>query len=172
MGKRIGGLLLVLALVAASPAFARSSGRGWQSGARGFSSYGHRHFHGGRSGHDRFHHRFHGDRFRDRVFLGFGPGFGEWYGYDPFWSGYYGFPGAWYGYGPYALGPYAWYDEEFMDGSPYAWGEPDVYVQQVPSTTSSSARPGFWYYCASAREYYPKVGTCAEPWIAVPPRPQ
>lgn len=169
MGKRIGGLLLLLVLAAASPAFAHGGGRGWQSGARGFSPHGHRQFRADRFGHDRFHHHFHGERFRDRVFLGFGPGFGGWYGYDPFWS-YYGYPDPWYGYGPYALRPYAWYDDGFVDGSPYDWSEPDLYVQRTPSTASSSARPGFWYYCPSARDYYPKVGACAEPWIAVPPR--
>lgn len=165
MGKRVAGLLFVVALVA-SPALARGGGRGWQSGVRG--SHEHRHIHGERFGHGSHHHRFHGDR--DRAFLGFGPGFGGWYGYDPFWYGGYGLADPWYGYGPYALRPYAWYDEGFVDGSTYAWSEPDVYVQRAPSTPSTTARPGFWYYCASAGEYYPKVGACAEPWIAVPPR--
>lgn len=34
----------------------------------------------------------------------------------------------------------------------------------APAPTSS------WYYCASAKAYYPTVPTCAEPWVKVPPR--
>lgn len=30
----------------------------------------------------------------------------------------------------------------------------------------------YWYYCQSARAYYPTVPGCPEPWIKVPPRAQ
>ena len=30
----------------------------------------------------------------------------------------------------------------------------------------------YWYYCPSARAYYPTVRTCPEPWVKVPPRAQ
>ena len=30
----------------------------------------------------------------------------------------------------------------------------------------------YWYYCSSARAYYPTAPTCPEPWIKVPPRTQ
>ena len=30
----------------------------------------------------------------------------------------------------------------------------------------------YWYYCSSARAYYPRVPTCPEPWVKVPPRTQ
>lgn len=30
----------------------------------------------------------------------------------------------------------------------------------------------YWYYCSSARAYYPTVSTCPEDWIRVPPRSQ
>ena len=30
----------------------------------------------------------------------------------------------------------------------------------------------YWYYCPSARAYYPTAPTCPEPWIKVPPRAQ
>ena len=33
-------------------------------------------------------------------------------------------------------------------------------------------RESYWYYCPSARAYYPTVPACPEPWIEVPPRPQ
>ena len=53
--------------------------------------------------------------------------------------------------------------------------EPPVYIQQQPAPaepqTSQAAPPaGYWYYCESAREYYPRVPTCPEAWIKVPPR--
>jgi hypothetical protein len=30
----------------------------------------------------------------------------------------------------------------------------------------------YWYYCPSARAYYPTAPACPEPWIKVPPRSQ
>jgi hypothetical protein len=65
--------------------------------------------------------------------------------------------------------------------------QPPVYVQQPPAaapppppppppppaaTTPSapSAHEGSWYYCASAKAYYPTAPSCPEPWIKVPPR--
>jgi hypothetical protein len=30
----------------------------------------------------------------------------------------------------------------------------------------------YWYYCPSARAYYPTAPACPEPWIRVPPRSQ
>lgn len=45
--------------------------------------------------------------------------------------------------------------------------EPPVYVQQ-----SQPAAGAAWYYCPSARSYYPSVQTCGEPWVPVAPRPQ
>jgi hypothetical protein len=35
----------------------------------------------------------------------------------------------------------------------------DGYVPPQPS----------WYYCPSARAYYPEVYTCPEQWVIVPP---
>jgi hypothetical protein len=26
----------------------------------------------------------------------------------------------------------------------------------------------YWYYCPSASNYYPYVGSCPEPWVPVP----
>ena len=31
-------------------------------------------------------------------------------------------------------------------------------------------RDGYWYYCGSARAYYPYVGACPEGWTPVVPR--
>jgi hypothetical protein len=34
----------------------------------------------------------------------------------------------------------------------------------------TSGDDGFWYYCASARGYYPEVPDCPEAWVKVAPR--
>src|SRR6266849_3590199 len=55
----------------------------------------------------------------------------------------------WYYYPPYyAYAPYAY--------APYAYAPPQAY----------------WYYCPSARSYYPTAPTCPEVWVKVPPRPE
>jgi hypothetical protein len=40
---------------------------------------------------------------------------------------------------------------------------------QPPSQQPSQS---YWYYCSSARAYYPTAPTCPEPWVKVPPRAQ
>jgi hypothetical protein len=42
--------------------------------------------------------------------------------------------------------------------------EPPVYIEQSP--------PGYWYYCPSAKGYYPSVPSCPESWVRVAPRSQ
>jgi hypothetical protein len=94
------------------------------------------------------------------VFVGFG--FGPYYPYYPYYP--YGYP---YGYypPPYTYSP-----------PPVVVQEPPVYVQQPPAAVapgpqSQSVTPeAYWYYCASAKGYYPGVQTCPEPWVKVPPR--
>ncbi len=56
--------------------------------------------------------------------------------------------GPWWGGPPY---PYWWWDYP----QPYYYGSP--VVEQEPTAS--------WYYCASARAYYPTVPSCPEPWI-------
>jgi hypothetical protein len=83
----------------------------------------------------------------------------------PWWGWGYGYPYA-YTY-PYAY-PYAypyWYPSYY--GYPPVV-EPPVYVQQPAASANST----YWYYCASAKEYYPKVENCDEDWIKVPPVPE
>jgi hypothetical protein len=48
---------------------------------------------------------------------------------------------------------------------PYWYGYPPPVVDEPPV-----APPATWYYCTSARAYYPTVATCAEPWVPVPAR--
>lgn len=94
------------------------------------------------------HHRFVRHRgFHSRVFIGFGPGF-----VYP----YYYYPPPYYVYTP----------------PPVVVQEPPVYVQQQPAPATAVEPEAYWYYCESAKAYYPNVKTCAEAWIKVPPRTQ
>jgi hypothetical protein len=83
---------------------------------------------------------------RTRVFVGVGPSF--WWG--PYWWYY---PPPYYVYSP----------------PPVVVQEPPVYIQQEPPP--APAAQSYWYYCQSAKAYYPTVPTCPEPWVKVPPRP-
>lgn len=74
--------------------------------------------------------------------LGLGIGLG--------WDGYWGYPYYYY--------PYPYY--------PYYEAVPPVVV--VPSTPAPVLN---WYYCDSARDYYPRVPRCPEPWRVVPAVP-
>jgi hypothetical protein len=44
-------------------------------------------------------------------------------------------------------------------------------VYRVRAKAQNPAQ-SYWYYCSSARAYYPTVPTCPEPWVKVPPRAQ
>lgn len=80
-----------------------------------------------------------------RVVVGVGPGFG--WGWAP---GYYGY------YPP----PYYYYPPPVV-----VQDEPPVYIQRP------APQPA-WYYCESAKGFYPRVPTCPEPWVKVAPEPE
>ena len=44
-------------------------------------------------------------------------------------------------------------------------------IQRVRAKAQQPSQ-SYWYYCSSARAYYPTVPTCPEEWIKVPPRAQ
>lgn len=83
-----------------------------------------------------------------RVVLGIGPAF--WWPH-PAWY----YPPPYYVYTPPAV----------------VVQQPPVYVQQ-PAPPAPPPPTAYWYYCASAKAYYPNVPSCPEPWIKVPPRPE
>jgi hypothetical protein len=87
-----------------------------------------------------------------RVFIGVGPAY--WWGY----------PYPYYYYPP----PY------YYTPPPVVVQDPPVYVQQQVTPTAPPAPPGapesYWYYCPNTRDYYPRVPTCSEAWIKVPPK--
>ena len=47
-------------------------------------------------------------------------------------------------------------------------------AQQPAQEPAKSQQPAqaYWYYCPSARAYYPTAPSCPEPWVKVPPRAQ
>jgi len=57
---------------------------------------------------------------------------------------------------------------------PVVYAPPASYPPRVAYSrayvTPTPAPPAYWYYCASARGYYPYVSTCAEGWLTVVPR--
>lgn len=89
---------------------------------------------------------WHHGRGHGRVFIDIAP---------TFWWG----PGYWYPPPYYVYPP-----------PPVIVQEPPVYIQQQPAPASPPQ--GYWYYCPSARAYYPTVPTCPEAWVKVPPRPE
>ena len=69
--------------------------------------------------------------------------------------------GLWYFY-PQPVYPY-----------PDPYTPPVVVIQQTPPAVSSTPAPQAqnWYYCASAKGYYPYVPSCPEGWEMVPATP-
>lgn len=82
----------------------------------------------------------------------------------------------------FVVAPVWWWDPWY----PYWWNPPPTYIYPSPSVVgdepveyieqqpaASSSRPeGFWYYCSTAKAYYPVVPACPEQWVKVPPRPE
>lgn len=97
-------------------------------------------------GHSRVHGGFKGhghSHVHSKVFVGFGVGLG------PAW--WWGWPGYYYPYPAYAA-------------PVVVQQSPPVYIQQ-----QAPAEPYYWYYCESARAYYPYVQQCPGGWMKVVP---
>jgi len=94
-------------------------------------------------------------------------------------GGHDGFHGHFHGHGVIVAGPFWWgpWWDPWWSYPPYYY-QPQVIVQPAPIYTDSPAPPesywpeSYWYYCPSAKAYYPTVPTCPEVWIKVPPRTQ
>jgi hypothetical protein len=75
-------------------------------------------------------------------------------------------------WGPY---PYYWYPPPYYVYRPptVVVEEPPVYVERPPAAPPApSASAAYWYYCSSAKGYFPTVPSCPEEWIKVPERPR
>ena len=154
--------LLVAAAAFSNPAAAQTHGWGGHSwgGGSGWSGGGQAHYGYGGGWHGGWGGGWHGGWY--------GPGWG-WYG--PGWGWGWGWGlglglgAAYWGY-PYGYYPY-WYDP-----FPYYPPNETVYVP-VPSGTGGPAPTpaGNWYYCDSAKAYYPYVAECPQGWRVVPATP-
>jgi len=64
--------------------------------------------------------------------------------------------------------PYYYYPYPYVV---YAPPPAPVIVERAPEYVQQAGVPrSYWYYCESAKVYYPNVPTCAEAWIKVAPR--
>jgi hypothetical protein len=97
---------------------------------------------------------------------------------DHGWGGRGGWRGGWGGdwIAPALVGGMIGYDlaYPYRYGYPYpypypAYEQAPVYVQPAPVYAPPSMQ--YWYYCASAKGYYPYVANCPESWQPVPARP-
>jgi len=117
------------------------------------------HWHRGRPWHHGhvhygYHYGYrHGYRLAPRVVIGVGPAFG--YVPGPWWG-----PPGWYGPAPYYFPP-----SYYPSPPPVVLQPPPVYIER------SEPAPPAWYYCPSAKAYYPTAPTCPEPWVEVPASP-
>ena len=79
--------------------------------------------------------------------------------------------GPWYGWpGYYSAPPYYYYPPSVVT-VPVT---PQTYVEQpqaVAPAAPPAPQPGYWYYCADARGYYPYVKECPGGWQRVSPQP-
>ncbi|HRE17598.1 MAG TPA: hypothetical protein PLW86_11150 [Rhodocyclaceae bacterium] len=93
------------------------------------------------------------------------------------WGVSIGVPLYWQPASPYRYYPYYSYPYySYPYSSPVVVLPPapaPVYVEQNPPrpVTESRLPAGYWYYCPSARAYYPYVRECAEAWQPVSPTP-
>ncbi len=82
-------------------------------------------------------------------------------------DGHHGFHGHFHGHGVIVAGPTFWWGPWWWDyPPPYAYPPPVVVGPPVYEPQS------YWYYCPSAKAYYPTAPTCPEAWIKVAPRTQ
>lgn len=160
-------ILLVAALLGLglAAAAAPASANGYRAGGAhyGGAHYGGAHYGGYYGGH---YGGYYGRGWYGGPRVNFSLGYwGPWGGYwgPGYWGpGYWGGPGYGYGYGYY--------------GAPVVVvpSEPRVYVERdeaYSSAPSASGQQQWWYWCASAKGYYPYVSACSEGWQRVPPQP-
>lgn len=80
--------------------------------------------------------------------------------------GFYGGP-LWWGPGYWGPGYYGYAPPPVV----VVPAEPRIYVErdEAPAPAQSSAQ--WWYWCQSAKGYYPYVSACSEGWQRVAPQP-
>jgi hypothetical protein len=135
-------------LVLAPPVRAQAHGAGHGGGSPG----GHGGGHGGDHGGDR----------------GGGHGGGRGGGWHGGGAGWWGLGlGLGLGWGVAELAdPYSYGSDDYPNAAPMA-----PYPGNAPAPSQAVPSAGAWYYCESAKTYYPYVDQCPEGWRAVAPTP-
>ena len=118
----------------------------------------------------------HGHGYRHHPSVNFS--FGYWGG-PRYWGHGWGYGGSGWGYGGPGWGywgpPAVVYapSQVIVPQEPRVWVESDQAVATPPvsSVPSDANAPQWWYWCVSARGYYPYVSSCAEGWQRVAPQP-
>jgi len=70
--------------------------------------------------------------------------------------------------------PYYYANDVYYAQAPggYVVAAPPMQASEVPAAQSpATPAPATWYYCESAKNYYPYVATCNEGWRSVPATP-
>src|SRR5262245_51435966 len=88
----------------------------------------------------------------------------------PHFTGH-GFHGHFHGRGVIVVGPSFWWDPWWYYPPPYYY-PPQVIIQPAPVIVDGQPPQLYWYYCPSAKAYYPTSPTCPEVWVKVPPLAQ
>jgi len=112
-----------------------------------------------------------------------GHGGGSWGGHSG-WSGRgAGWGGGWHHHdwdrwrGGWSFGFGYWgpYWDPWLSGWDYPYryapSYPVYVVPDAETLPSAPPPPSYWYYCPSARAYYPYVSQCPEAWVPVSPTP-
>ncbi len=76
--------------------------------------------------------------------------------------------GSYWGPGPFWYPP-PYYQPQVVVVQPQ---QPPVYVEQNEPAQEASPAQSYWYYCQSAKGYYPYVKECPEAWHKVLPQPE
>ena len=144
-------LISILAILSTTPAYAGGGHGGGHAGG-GYARGG---------GHGGGYYRGHdGGRYYvgGRYYGNYGGNFGWW------WLGA---PGLWYFTpGPYDAYPYYSYANPYIESN-----MPPVVVAPQTNAPPTTQAAQVWYYCVSAKGYYPYVPSCSEGWKSVPATP-
>jgi len=98
-------------------------------------------------------------------------GGGHWGWHDGRWGWWWIGPAGvwtWYAFNPYYpyYPPYGYPYSPYYGGYPYPPAESNLPLSNMPPP------PQYWYYCESAKGYYPHVAACPEGWRPVPAEPE
>lgn len=163
-GFKRGVLITAMVLGMGLSLPAAAGGGGWHGGGGGWHSGGGG-WHGG---------GWHGGSWHSDAWWGLGIGLVGGYAAATIANSYY-YP-SYPAYSYYYPAPTYYYPAYGYSGYVYAPAVQQVdpnYAQPAPVQAAAPPPPAAnWYYCASAKGYYPNVPRCPEPWHMVPSTPQ